>query len=139
VQYLLTVVDDRTHRKRAEAKIARLEHYDSLTGLPNRAAFNACIDATLETAAKDGSSFALMCLDCDRFKEVNDVFGHVAGDEFLRRISERLQRAVGGAFLARTGGDEFVVIATDIDQPSAIHLRRARGHTPSSRPNSAPP
>ncbi len=120
VQYLLTVVDDRTHRKRAEAKIARLEHYDSLTGLPNRAAFNACIDATLETAAKDGSSFALMCLDCDRFKEVNDVFGHVAGDEFLRRISERLQSAVGGAFLARTGGDEFVVIATDIDQPSAI-------------------
>jgi diguanylate cyclase (GGDEF)-like protein len=67
-----------------------------------------------------------MCLDCDRFKEVNDVFGHAAGDEFLRRISERLQSAVGGAFLARTGGDEFVVIATDIGQPSAIEAMANR-------------
>ncbi len=53
-QYLLTVIEDRTHRKRAEAQIARLVHHDLLTGLPNRAAFTACIDATIETAAKDG-------------------------------------------------------------------------------------
>jgi diguanylate cyclase (GGDEF)-like protein/PAS domain S-box-containing protein len=126
VQYLLTVVDDRTHRKRAEARIARLEHHDSLTGLPNRAAFNACIDATMEAAAKEASSFALMCLDLDRFKEVNDVFGHAAGDEFLRQISQHLQSAVGGAFLARTAGDEFVVIATDINQSGAIEAMSNR-------------
>ena len=55
LQYLLTVMDDRTHRKRAEAQIARLVHHDLLTGLPNRAAFTACIDATIETAATDGA------------------------------------------------------------------------------------
>jgi diguanylate cyclase (GGDEF)-like protein/PAS domain S-box-containing protein len=118
-QYLLTVVDDRTHRKRAEAQIARLVHHDVLTGAPNRAAFTACIDATIETAARDRRPFALMCLDFDRFKEVNDVFGHAAGDEMLRQLSRRLQAAVGGAFLARLGGDEFAVIATDGDQPGA--------------------
>ena len=61
-QYLLTVVDDRTHRKRVEAEIARLVHHDLLTGLPNRTAFSACIDATIESAASDGQSFALISL-----------------------------------------------------------------------------
>jgi diguanylate cyclase (GGDEF)-like protein/PAS domain S-box-containing protein len=119
VQYLLTVVEDRTHRKRVEAQMARLVHHDLLTSLPNRAAFTACIDATIETAATEGQTFALMCLDFDRFKEVNDVYGHAAGDEMLRQLSTRLQAAVGGAFLARLGGDEFVVIATDGEQPAA--------------------
>ena len=81
-------MEDRTHRKRAEAQIARLVHHDLLTGLPNRAAFTACIDATIETAATEGQSFALMCLDLDRFKEVNDVYGHAAGDEMLRAVVE---------------------------------------------------
>ena len=125
-QYLLTVMEDRTHRKRAEAQIARLVHHDLLTGLPNRAAFIACIDATIETAAKDGHSFALMCLDFDRFKEVNDVYGHAAGDELLHQLSTRLQATAGGAFLARLGGDEFVVIATDEEQPAAAEAMADR-------------
>jgi diguanylate cyclase (GGDEF)-like protein/PAS domain S-box-containing protein len=125
-QYLLTVVDDRTHRRRAEAQIARLVHHDMLTGLPNRTAFAACLDATIETASKDGQSFALMSLDFDRFKEVNDVYGHAAGDELLRQVSKRLQAAVGGAFLARLGGDEFVVIATDGEQPAATEAMAQR-------------
>ena len=124
--YLLTVMEDRTHRKRAEAQIARLVHHDLLTGLPNRAAFTACIDATIETAAQDGNSFALMCLDFDRFKEVNDVYGHATGDELLRQLSERLQAAAGGAFVARLGGDEFVVIATDGEQPAAAEAMADR-------------
>ena len=73
-------------------------HHDPLTGLPNRAAFTACIDATIETAVNEGQSFALMCLDFDRFKEVNDVYGHAVGDELLRQLSTRLQAAVGGPF-----------------------------------------
>jgi diguanylate cyclase (GGDEF)-like protein/PAS domain S-box-containing protein len=117
-QYLLTVVDDRTHRKRAEAQIAHMAHHDSLTNLPNRAAFNQCLDSTLEAAIKDGSSFALMCLDIDRFKEINDVFGHAAGDKLLCEVSRRLQAAAGGAFVARLSGDEFTVIATDGTQPA---------------------
>jgi diguanylate cyclase (GGDEF)-like protein/PAS domain S-box-containing protein len=118
-QYLLAMVDDRTHRKRAEAEIARLVHHDLLTSLPNRSAFTSCIDATIETAAHEATSFALLCLDFDRFKEVNDVYGHAAGDEVLRQLAKRLQAAVGGAFVARLGGDEFVVIAIDGEQPTA--------------------
>jgi diguanylate cyclase (GGDEF)-like protein/PAS domain S-box-containing protein len=125
-QFLLTVMEDRTNRKHAEAQIERLVHHDLLTSLPNRAAFTACIDSTIETAAKDGHSFALMCLDLDRFKEVNDVYGHVVGDELLRQLSKRLQAAVGGAFLARLGGDEFVVIATDGEQPAAAEAMAER-------------
>jgi diguanylate cyclase (GGDEF)-like protein/PAS domain S-box-containing protein len=125
-QYLLTLVDDRTLRKRAEAQIERLVHHDLLTGLPNRAAFTACVDATIETAAKDGNSFALMCLDFDRFKEVNDVYGHAAGDELLRQVSKRLQAVAGGAFVARLGGDEFVVITTDGEQPGAAETMADR-------------
>jgi diguanylate cyclase (GGDEF)-like protein/PAS domain S-box-containing protein len=118
-QYLLSLINDRTPHKRAEAQIARLVHHDLLTGMPNRAAFTACIEATVDAARKDGGTLALMCLDIDRFKEVNDVFGHMAADEFLVQLAKRLQAAVGGAFLARLGGDEFAVIATDGDQPSA--------------------
>ncbi len=118
-QYLLAMVDDRTHRKRAEAEIERLVHHDLLTSLPNRAAFTACIDATTESATRESTSFALLCLDFDRFKEVNDVYGHATGDEVLRQLAKRLQAAVGGAFVARLGSDEFVVIATDGQQPAA--------------------
>jgi diguanylate cyclase (GGDEF)-like protein/PAS domain S-box-containing protein len=125
-QFLLTVIDDRTHRKHAEAQIARLVHHDVLTSLPNRTAFGACIDATIEAAAAERRSFALMSVDVDRFKEINDVYGHAAGDEVLRQLSKRLQAAVGGAFVARVGGDEFVVIATDGEQPAAAEAMADR-------------
>jgi diguanylate cyclase (GGDEF)-like protein/PAS domain S-box-containing protein len=117
-QYLLTVVDDRTHRKRAEAQIAHMAHHDALTGLPNRTAFNACVESTIETTANEDKPFALMCLDIDRFKEINDVYGHAVADGMLRELSKRLQALVGGAFLARLGGDEFAVITTDGEQPA---------------------
>ncbi len=119
VQYLLTVIEDRTNRKRAEAQIAHMAHHDPLTGLPNRTAFNECLSSTIETAAKDGTSFALMSLDIDRFKETNDVFGHIVGDDLLCEIARRLQKTIGGAFVARLGGDEFTIISTDGEQPAA--------------------
>jgi diguanylate cyclase (GGDEF)-like protein len=118
-RYLLTVVDDRTHHKRAEAQIAHMAHHDLLTGLPNRAAFNACLESTIETMANEERSFALLCLDADRFKEINDVYGHAVADQVLRELSRRLQAAIGCAFVARLGGDEFTVIATDGEQPAA--------------------
>lgn len=116
-QYLLTVIEDRTHRKRAEAQIAHMAHHDQLTGMPNWSAFNACLYATLESAQKEKSPFALFSLNLDRFKEINDVFGHVVGDKLLCEMSRRLQAGIGGAFLARPGGDEFSIIATDGDFP----------------------
>jgi diguanylate cyclase (GGDEF)-like protein/PAS domain S-box-containing protein len=117
-RYLLTVTQDVTERKRAEARIARLAHYDSLTDLPNRAAFNQCFASVLERAAKSDESFAVLVMDLDRFKEVNDVFGHSTGDRLLRAIAQRLSAMLEGAFLARLGGDEFAVIVTESPAPT---------------------
>ncbi len=104
-----------TERKRAEAKIAHLAHHDALTGLPNRAAFNERFAATLEQAKKAEGQFALVCVDLDRFKYVNDLFGHAVGDAFLCQVTKRLQKASRDAFLARVGGDEFSLIVTGDD------------------------
>jgi diguanylate cyclase (GGDEF)-like protein/PAS domain S-box-containing protein len=117
-QYLLTVIEDRTQRKRDQARIAHMAHHDELTGLPNRAAFNECLETTLAQAVSTGESFAVLCVDLDRFKEVNDVFGHIVGDALLRQIASRLQGACEGAFLARVGGDEFTVITAVGPQPA---------------------
>ena len=86
-------MEDAPRRKRAEAQIAHLAHHDLLTDLPNRAAFTACSTRPSRPRPTTGQSFALMCLDLDRFKEVNDVFGHAAGDALLREVAQRLQAA----------------------------------------------
>jgi diguanylate cyclase (GGDEF)-like protein/PAS domain S-box-containing protein len=119
-QYLVNVLLDVTERKRAEARIVRLAHYDTLTDLPNRSAFNECFATTLEKATAAGDPFALMSIDLDRFKEVNDVFGHSIGDALLRAVSSRLAKAAEGAFLARLGGDEFALIVNDTPDPASV-------------------
>src|SRR5262249_4281581 len=95
-----------------------LAHHDTLTDLPNRAAFNHCLSHMLEEATKTRDPFALLSLDLDRFSEVNDVFGHVIGDALLREVSKRLNAAAEGAFLARVGADEFALIVPG-DEPAA--------------------
>ena len=117
-QYLMTVIEDVTERRKAEERIAHLAHHDSLTDLPNSAAFTAYLAATLTKAEKTGGQFAALCIDLDRFKEVNDVFGHAVGDELLKDVGRRLKQAAGEAFLARLGGDEFTVIVADGPQPA---------------------
>ena len=84
-QYLISLIRDLTERKRHEQRIAHMAHHDSLTDLPNRAAFNSCLAATLDLAALSSESFAVLCIDLDRFKAINDVFGHSVGDTLLRR------------------------------------------------------
>ena len=118
-RYILGVAEDVTERKRAEAKIAHLAHHDVLTGLPNRAAFNECFAATLSRARQAGESFALLCLDLDRFKYINDLFGHAAGDALLCEVARRLEAVTRGAFLARIGGDEFTLIVAENNMPDA--------------------
>ena len=119
VQYLISMIHDVTDRKRDELRLAHMAHHDVLTGLPNRIAFNECIAATLSLAADSGESFAMLSLDLDRFKTVNDVFGHTIGDRLLRELAGRLEQACQGAFLARTGGDEFHVITPCGPQPAS--------------------
>lgn len=125
-QYLISLIRDITERKRDEQRIAHMAHHDPLTDLPNRAAFNECIAATLELAAVTGDSFAVLCIDLDRFKAVNDVFGHAVGDALLREVARRLETACQGAFLARIGGDEFTVITPTAPQPAAAEALAER-------------
>jgi diguanylate cyclase (GGDEF)-like protein/PAS domain S-box-containing protein len=118
-QYLLTVLEDVTDTRRSAQRIAHMAHHDTLTGLPNRAAFNASFAATLEKARDNGERFTVLSIDLDRFKETNDVYGHAAGDVLLQEVARRLQTAAGDALIARIGGDEFTLIVTGGAQPAA--------------------
>ena len=117
-QYLISLIRDVTNRKRHEQRIAHLANHDLLTDLPNRAAFNSCLAATLDLATLSKESFAVLCIDLDRFKTVNDVFGHAAGDTLLGEVARRLETAGQGAFLARVGGDEFTIITPTGPEPA---------------------
>jgi len=125
-QYLISVIHDVTDRKRDEQRIAHMAHHDPLTDLPNRTAFNECIAATLDIAKTSGESFALLSIDLDRFKTVNDVFGHAAGDNLLCEVASRLAFASQGAFVARVGGDEFQVITPTGPQPATAEALAGR-------------
>jgi diguanylate cyclase (GGDEF)-like protein len=109
---------------RAEAQYRA--YHDALTGLPNRAMFEASLAETLVPKPGPATGFALMMLDLDRFKQVNDTFGHPAGDELIRAVGKRLQNVVQGGTIFRLGGDEFGVIVpavTDETQVSALAAR----------------
>lgn len=109
-----------------ERQITHLAFNDVLTGLPNRALFGEQLDRELRLAERNGSTLALLCLDLDDFKLVNDTLGHPVGDELLRRLAKRLTNSLGDAFIARLGGDEFVVVARpDADHPVERLAQRA--------------
>ena len=118
----VAVAFDMTDRNRAEQRILHLACHDALTDLPNRAALDGQFSRTLDTARERGGSFAVLCIDLDRFKQINDLFGHSMGDAALREASRRLQIAAQGAFLARVGGDEFIVITEQGPLPASAEL-----------------
>ena len=111
--------EDVTEAKQTEQRILHMAHHDTLTGLPNRTAFNEYFAATLERSATSGEQFAILSVDLDRFKEANDAYGHSVGDALLRQVARRLQEAARGTFLARVGGDEFAVVVSAGPQPAA--------------------
>jgi diguanylate cyclase (GGDEF)-like protein/PAS domain S-box-containing protein len=125
----VAVAFDMTDRKRAEQRIRHLACHDALTDLPNRAALDEYLSGALEQAHRDGKRFAVLCLDLDRFKQINDLFGHSTGDMVLREVTRRLQTAAQGAFLARIGGDEFIAISEQEPLPSSAELLAARLQT----------
>lgn len=116
VNKAIGITFDITDRKLAEGEIWQTANHDALTGLPNRALFQLRFDALLDEARGDGSRLALMLVDLDEFKDVNDMLGHGAGDELLREAGRRLQELAGArAEVARIGGDEFALILSHVD------------------------
>ena len=110
----------------SEARLAHMAHYDSLTGLANRTLFDREVDAAVQRLNTEQQRFALLMLDLDQFKGVNDAFGHATGDVLLKAVAGRLQNVVGSAGLAgRLGGDEFAVLQPlRIDESEAADLAR---------------
>ncbi len=106
---------DITDRVRAEERTRHDAYHDALTGLPNRALFQDRLDQEVGRARRSGSNTAVLLLDLDRFKTINDTLGHAAGDQLLIEIARRLEsRKREGDTIARLGGDEFVLIVADL-------------------------
>ena len=123
---IYTIVHDITERKRANAALAYQALHDGLTGLPNRGLLHAGLQEAVAAVEHGGPPVALLLLDLDRFKEVNDTLGHQVGDLLLQQIAQRLQGAVrADALVARLGGDEFAVMLPSVDVDGAARVAEA--------------
>ncbi|ATE62735.1 two-component system response regulator [Thauera sinica] len=112
------VMTDLTQLRRSEQQLERLSHYDPLTNLPNRLLVQSRLEHAIEQARRHHDGAAVLFLDLDRFKNVNDGLGHPAGDELLRAVAGRLRGGLRDEdTLARAGGDEFIVVLEDLQSP----------------------
>ncbi|CAM2160122.1 EAL domain-containing protein [Paraburkholderia tropica] len=121
--YICTLIDI-TDRKKSDARIQFLAEHDVLTELPNRALFTRRLGAAIETARQSGEQLAVLFIDLDRFKDINDTLGHHAGDGLLRSVSRRLLQSVrAGDTVSRLGGDEFIVLLGGVTSAADVgHL-----------------
>lgn len=117
-QYLIKTHEDVTDRRQTESRMAHMAYHDGLTDLPNRAAFLQALTQMIEACEGTSEEFAVLCVDLDGLKEVNDVFGHALGDKLLIEVAQRLQDSARGGVVARLSGDEFGLII-DGKQPEA--------------------
>ncbi len=119
--HYVAIQTDLTPLREAQSKIQLLASYDSLSGLPNRALFTDRLKQMLSHAQRHGRSFAVMFMDLDHFKEVNDSLGHQTGDDLLKGVAQRLLTGVRSEdTVARMGGDEFVMLMPSIDRDAAM-------------------
>ena len=117
-QYLIKTHEDVTDRRQTKSRMAHMAYHDGLTDLPNRAAFLQALAQMIEACAGTDDEFAVLCIDLDGLKEINDVFGHAMGDKVLIQVARRLQASARGGVVARLSGDEFGLII-DGRQPAA--------------------
>ena len=119
--------EDVTERRQAEQRIRHMAHHDSLTGLPNRVLFADRLQHAVDRLTRPDAMIAVLCLDLDRFKEVNDTYGHQAGDDLLQQVVGRVSGQLRGSdTFARLGGDEFAVILDDMTEPDEVAGLAAR-------------
>ncbi|MCK4704723.1 MAG: diguanylate cyclase, partial [Gammaproteobacteria bacterium] len=117
------IFSDITERKETERQLKHLAYYDALTSLPNRVMFYDRLQQAVSTANRDDHLLAIMMIDLDRFKLVNDTLGHAAGDELLIIVAQKLKDLVRESdTVARIGGDEFKIILTDINSPDEASI-----------------
>ena len=115
---LAMILKDMTERKRVEKEILELAYHDVLTGLPNRRLFADRLELALSQAFRNRQNLAVLVLDLDGFKAVNDSLGHGKGDQLLQRVAERLKESVrSGDTVARLGGDEFSILLPELTRP----------------------
>ena len=120
-RYIVAVARDVTTNQQAEIELHRLAYYDNLSGLPNRMLFNDRLRQAMVDAKRRGTYVAMMLMDLDRFKVVNDTMGHEAGDQLLREVAGRLKQGVReGDTVARLGGDEFALVFSDIPDSKSV-------------------
>ena len=108
-------------QQHVEERVHYLAQHDILSGALNRASFGEALERAVRRHGQDGGAFAVLCIDLDRFKEVNDAFGHAAGDDVLRHVTQRLRGLVRhGDQIARLGGDEFAVLQDGVSGPADV-------------------
>ena len=116
---IVLVFQDISERKKTEKQLTHLAQYDCLTGLPNRALFTSLLSQAIARSDRRKNKLALLFLDLDRFKQVNDSLGHDVGDLLLQQVAQRLQLAtLEGGMVSRLGGDEFMVILEEVNSES---------------------
>ncbi|HET7131118.1 MAG TPA: diguanylate cyclase, partial [Gammaproteobacteria bacterium] len=121
--YDISVVEDISARKRAEERVQYLATHDGLTSLPNRAMFGQLLNLAIETAKRYDRKFAVLFIDLDRFKVINDTLGHEAGDVLLREMAARLRECLRASdVVARLGGDEFVVLLQEVNDSGQVSV-----------------
>ncbi|MBP9780248.1 EAL domain-containing protein, partial [Candidatus Gracilibacteria bacterium] len=122
-KHILSIIEDTTERNEAISKILYMANHDALTGLPNRNFFLERFKLAISHAQRSKKQIALMFLDLDNFKDINDTIGHDIGDELLKQVADRMKRCIRDEdMVARQGGDEFLVLLSDIENPDGAEI-----------------